>query len=110
MCPNYCRTCAPPVDRTHNRTKCPLNSGPLLVKASDTALTLAVWTDGAFMEVFWAGGRAAWTVPLPCEAIERGGWASAFVSGGGSVTLLNATAWRVDAVEVEDIGDPEART
>jgi hypothetical protein len=66
-CPNYGTRFDPPPSLA-NRTQCPSRSEPLIMKASDTTLDLAIWVDNVFMEVFLMGGRQAWTIPLPCEA------------------------------------------
>ena len=110
QCPNYCRRCPPsvPADR-NNRTQCGAASLPMRLKPSDKTLTLAVWTDGTFAEAFWMAGRSAWTVPLPCEAIEKGGGAEVYAEGGDAA-VQNATAWELDAIQIEDVGDEASRT
>ena len=82
---------------------------PMRLKPSDKTLTLAVWTDGIFAEAFWMAGRSAWTVPLPCEVIEKGGGAEVYAEGGDAV-VQNATAWELDAIQIEDMGDEASRT
>ena len=99
----------------------------MFLKKSDTTLDIAIWVDTAFAEVFFNGGRVAWTVPLPCEAIINGGGAAVFVASstataapGGSrdglagerqrVELLSATMWDLNAVTYQDVGPDVTRT
>ena len=105
-----------------NRTACPKLSAPMLMKASDATLEIAIWVDNVFAEVYFNAGRAVWTVPLPCEAIVNGGGASVFVAAiadgakrvevpkSWAVQLLNATAWDLNAITYDDVGPDITRT
>ena len=93
------------------------SNGTLMLKPSDRTLEFAVWTDNLFVEIFLMGGRLAWTVPLPCEAIVGGVGATAFVSGlsddtvlDRGVELLNATVWEMGSIVYDDIGGPDNRS
>ena len=102
LCPNY-GSRFDPLPSLSNRTSCPLRVAKLLLKASDSSLDFAVWTDNVVMEVFLMGGRHAWTVPLPCEAIVGGSGASAFASGGAKgAKLVSAEVWEVKDVVWND--------
>ena len=108
-CPIYCKNCPPPTD-PNNRTSCPAMSAPLPLKATDKTLEIAVWIDNVFAEVFFMGGRAAWTVPLPCEAIQGADGGAAVFARGGAAQLVQATAWDMRAIEYEDVGPDASRT
>ena len=102
LCPNY-GSRFDPLPSLSNRTSCPLRVAKLLLKASDSSLDFAVWTDNVVMEVFLMGGRHAWTVPLPCEAIVGGSGASAFASGGAKgAKLVSTEVWEVKDVVWND--------
>ena len=107
-CPRYCKQCPLPTDRS-NRTRCAAEAAPLRLKPSDSSLSLAVWTDGAVLEVFFMGGRSAWTVALPCKSIERGGGPAIFAEGG-DVVVKSVSAWKMNSVVVQNIGDPDTQT
>ena len=89
---------------TNATAPCPALAAPLLLKRTDTALDIAVWTDNVFLEVFIMGGRQAWTVPLPCTAITAGQDVTVVASAGPAPTLLNATLWGLNAIEYENVG------
>ena len=109
LCPNYKRKAPPP--SITDRKACPKSSAMLPLKASDTSLDIAVWADNLFLEVFIMGGRLAWTVPLPCEAIVGGAGATAFVTGGEKgVELVNASIWAMGAITYDNTGGPDNRT
>ena len=126
LCPNYSGKRFDPPPSLSNRSACPSRSEPLLLKPSDTSLEFAVWCDNVVCEVFLMGGRQAWTIPLPCEAIVGGAGAAAFARsvGGGTtgpgqsgrdsgrgVTLLSAQVWEVKGIEYdEDTESPDNRT
>eukprot|EP00035_Acanthoeca_spectabilis_P013115 m.238676 g.238676 ORF g.238676 m.238676 type:complete len:606 (-) comp15806_c0_seq22:242-2059(-) len=106
-CPTYCKGCPPPAPT--NRTACPVATAPLLLKQSDSALDIAVWVDNLFLELFFMGGRVAWTVPLPCEAIGDGSGASVFSLDDPS-ELLSASAWSMQPIVYDDSGSVDNRT
>ena len=110
QCPNYVRREPPP--SLTNRTACPTHNATLPLKATDRSLDIAVWSDNLFLEIFLMGGRLAFTVPLPCEAIVGGAGATAFVEGGrqAKAERLNATIWRMGGLKYENTGAPDNRS
>ena len=87
----------------------PTNAANQLLKESDGGIIeLAAWTDHAFVEVFFMGGRRAWTVPLPCAAVDGGGGLEVRATGGAQ--LVNATAWRLSPIVWKDVGPNDTLT
>merc|ERR1712232_1073602 len=82
---------------------CPLKKQPMMLKQSDKTIDIALWVDGFVVEAFFMGGRAAWTVPLPCLALSSGKGFEVFTSVGEAI-LLNATAWTMNSITYENAG------
>lgn len=110
LCPHYVPKGPPP--SLKDRVPCPSGTASISLKPSDSTLEIAVWIDNVVMEVFFMGGRIAWTVPLPCQAVVHGSGAAVFAHGAaGPVTVQSATAWAMEDISYEDLsGDPDNQT
>ena len=98
----------------------------MTMKASDTSLDLALWTDANTIEAFWQGGRSCrgragivsawldarrgrprvstrlgpryWTVPLSCDAVGNNTKQGISLFANASATASSATVYAVDSI------------
>ena len=77
------------------------SSETLTLKSSDKTIDLSIWIDNVVAEVFFMGGRAAWTVPLPCAAIDaaaKSGTGIDIFNAKDAITVKHATVWSMRAL------------
>ena len=73
----------------------------LQLLSSERTLTLRVFTDRTVVEVYYQGGRVALTAGAYRGARSRG-QISFSASGAEPVNVLNATAWKMNSIWVND--------
>jgi hypothetical protein len=72
--------------------------GTMTLKASDTSLDLALWTDANTVEAFWQGGRSYWTVPLSCDAVGNNTKQGIALFSNGTATATSAKVYAVGSI------------
>lgn len=90
----------PPPPAPHPSQKYP-PPGKLQLLPTDTNVTLRLFVEPTFTEIFWQDGRVAMTATTPTGADTR----ATVYAGAAGATLLSATAWTVEDIWIspEDV-------